>query len=166
MFHQVTILYTYYLLFFLFSRGLAHPLLLSLLLSTKSLAVEYGLGNEVSTQGDVYSYGIILLEMFTGKRPTDEMFSENMNLNEYVKKALPDEVEEIADPMLLEELQLHNAQASTSSRKGRLMECLVSVFQVGVSCSSEVPRQRMDMAGVAAELNSIRKMLGGREGPS
>ncbi|XVF83920.1 hypothetical protein PTKIN_Ptkin16aG0532800 [Pterospermum kingtungense] len=38
--------------------------------------LEYGLGSCVTTYGDVYSYGILLLEMFTGRRSTDEMFEE------------------------------------------------------------------------------------------
>ncbi|KAL7182433.1 hypothetical protein ACSBR1_041187 [Camellia fascicularis] len=40
------------------------------------VAPEYGMGDEVSTQGDMYSYGVLLLEMFTGKGPTSNMFTE------------------------------------------------------------------------------------------
>ncbi|KAA8538460.1 hypothetical protein F0562_027994 [Nyssa sinensis] len=61
------------------------------------------MGTEVSTSGDVYSYGILLLEMFTGKRPTDEMFSDGLNLHNYVKMALPERVEVIADPILIQQ---------------------------------------------------------------
>ncbi|KAA8539595.1 hypothetical protein F0562_026287 [Nyssa sinensis] len=66
-------------------------------------APEYGMGSEVSTSGDVYSYGILLLEMFTGKRPTDEMFSDGLSLHNYVKMALPERVEVIADPILIQQ---------------------------------------------------------------
>ncbi|CBI17888.3 unnamed protein product, partial [Vitis vinifera] len=38
------------------------------------IAPEYGLEGRVSTRGDIYSYGIMLLEMLTRKKPTDDMF--------------------------------------------------------------------------------------------
>ncbi|CAL5363838.1 unnamed protein product [Camellia sinensis] len=48
-------------------------------------APEYGMGSEVSAYGDIYSFGILLLEMLTGKRPTDEMFKDGLSLHSFVK---------------------------------------------------------------------------------
>ncbi|KAL6196129.1 hypothetical protein ACLB2K_031744 [Fragaria x ananassa] len=64
------------------------------------VAPEYGMGSEVSTYGDVYSFGILLLEIFTGKRPTDPMFSDSLNLRNFVKIALPEHVDEITNSLL------------------------------------------------------------------
>ena len=65
---------------------------------------EYGMGNEVSPYGDIYSYGILLLEMFTGKRPTDSIFQDNLNLHDFVKAALLEQIiDDIIDPILLRE---------------------------------------------------------------
>ncbi|XP_028102996.1 putative receptor-like protein kinase At3g47110 [Camellia sinensis] len=61
---------------------------------------EYAMGSKESTEGDVYSYGILLLEMFTGKRPTDDMFKDSLNLHNFVRLALPHQVADVADPML------------------------------------------------------------------
>jgi len=41
--------------------------LLFLIVNVKQNA-EYGTGSKISIEGDVYSYGIIILEMLTGKR--------------------------------------------------------------------------------------------------
>ena len=46
--------------------------------------VLYGYGGELSTQGDMYGYGVLLLKMFTGKIPTNNIFIDNISLHSYV----------------------------------------------------------------------------------
>ncbi|XVF83954.1 hypothetical protein PTKIN_Ptkin16aG0535900 [Pterospermum kingtungense] len=116
---------------------------------------EYGIGCTVTTYGDVNSYGIVLLEMFTGRRPTDEMFKENMNLHNFVKTALPNRVGDIADPTLLQE----SFKGETSQKNNRLLESLNSIFKIGVACSFELPTERMNMSNVVAHLCSIKDKL-------
>ncbi|KAM7462645.1 hypothetical protein LguiA_030766 [Lonicera macranthoides] len=65
------------------------------------IAPEYGLGGELSMNGDVYSYGILLLEMMTGRSLVDPMFNEGLNLHNFAKMALPDHVKEIVELKLL-----------------------------------------------------------------
>ena len=59
------------------------------------------MGGEASTEGDVYSYGVLVLEMFTGRMPIDDMFKDGLNLHNFVKMALPKRRAQFVDPMLL-----------------------------------------------------------------
>jgi serine/threonine protein kinase len=77
------------------------------------MITEYGLGNEVSILGDVYSYGILLLEMFTGKRPTDSELGEALSLHKFVQMALPERVIYILDRQLLSKYE--DGQGGTSN---------------------------------------------------
>ncbi|XP_025014368.2 probable LRR receptor-like serine/threonine-protein kinase At3g47570 [Ricinus communis] len=117
---------------------------------------EYGMGGQVSIFGDIYSYGILLLEMFTGKRPTNDMFKEGLNLHKFAKSALPDGVAEILDPVLLQE---SGEIDSRSIRTKKIMDCLISIVDIGVSCSAELPGDRVCTSDVALKLSSIRSKL-------
>jgi serine/threonine protein kinase len=122
------------------------------------------MGSKVSAYGDIYSYGILLLEIFTGKRPTDVMFGEGLNLHSFVKTALPEQVMQIVDPILLQirfngdAITNHNHDFS-SVRKTIILKCLISIFEIGISCSLELPQERINMGDVVAQLCSIRTKL-------
>ncbi|TYI85168.1 hypothetical protein E1A91_D05G420900v1 [Gossypium mustelinum] len=125
---------------------------------------EYGMGSELSTKGDVYSYGILLLEMFTGKRPTDERFKESLSLHNFVKSTLPEQITEIIDPTLLQQRDTRGTIANITRNRnilgnGRHLQCLVSILKIGLICSSESPSDRMDMNDVVTKLCSIRDKL-------
>ncbi|CAL9175598.1 receptor kinase-like protein Xa21 [Musa acuminata AAA Group] len=122
-------------------------------------APEYGMGNKVSTEGDVYSYGTLLLEMFTGKRPTDDGFKEGLNLGRYVEVALSKRVVDIIDPYLSlqgGDGEARHANPMANGLSTRAVECVASVLTVGVLCSKEAPKQRMHMEAVVRELHDIR----------
>ena len=119
---------------------------------------EYGLGSEVSTKGDVYSYGILLLEMITGKKPTNSMFEGGLNLHNYASMALLDGVKEVVDPKLLnnvdEVLGNHNG-----SLENKIKESLISMVKVGVACSMELPQERWDISKAISELHLVRDII-------
>ncbi|XP_050387029.1 putative receptor-like protein kinase At3g47110 [Argentina anserina] len=121
-------------------------------------APEYGMGSEVSTYGDVYSFGILLLEMFTAKRPTDDMFKDGLNLHSMCKMAHSEGVSNIADPILLQEIAatgINETPNQQNMRAGKLEEYLPLIFEIGIACSAESPRDRMSVSDAASKLRSI-----------
>ena len=126
---------------------------------------EYGMGNEVSTYGDVYSFGILLFEIFTGKRPTDKIFQESLNLHDFVKASLPKRIFDIVDPILLQKKEVGETRMNDiTGNEGpsgipKNQECLILILGIGVACSVEFSRERMNMSAVITELNSIRRKL-------
>ncbi|XP_078162093.1 receptor kinase-like protein Xa21 [Carex rostrata] len=113
---------------------------------------EYGMGGRPSIEGDVHSYGIVLLEMFTGISPTDERIRDGLSLQKHVEMAFPDQVMDIVDPKLFYETDgEHNLYAPENA-----YSCLVSVIQCGLLCSKESPKERISIKDVTEELSSAR----------
>ncbi|XP_027332115.1 brassinosteroid LRR receptor kinase [Abrus precatorius] len=64
---------------------------------------EYYQSFRCSTKGDVYSYGVVLLELLTGKRPTDSSDFGDNNLVGWVKQHAKTKISDVFDPELMKE---------------------------------------------------------------
>lgn len=120
-------------------------------------ATEYGAGNMASMDGDIYSYGILVLETVTGKRPTDSKFTQGLSLREFVELGLHGSVLDAVDTQLcLVEKELQTADSSSCKAK---LDGLISLLRLGVSCSHEVPSKRLPTGDIIKELREIKESL-------
>ncbi|KAL8241364.1 hypothetical protein R6Q59_014719 [Mikania micrantha] len=128
------------------------------------VAPEYGAGSEMTSSGDVYSFGILVLEVMTGKMPTDEIFKEGLSLHKCASMALQDNiVTDIIDVNMinvyLEEGEVVNEIREEANMKTIIEECVVSTVKIGVSCSMDSLTQRTNIKNVVHELQHIFNTL-------
>ena len=125
------------------------------------------MGNQVSTLGDIYSYGILLLEMFIGKRPTDEMFKNGMSIHQFTAMALPEHIMDYVDSSMFFEEDEEDVDYDVEEKQiieedfnvnvnSRIKDCLISVFQIGLLCSKTSPDERIPTNVVVNEMKAIR----------
>ncbi|XP_048446245.1 probable LRR receptor-like serine/threonine-protein kinase At3g47570 isoform X2 [Pyrus x bretschneideri] len=114
------------------------------------MAPEFGLEGIVSMRGDVYSFGIVLMETFTKRKPTDEMFVEEMNLRQWIANSLfPNAaIDEVVDADILG----MEEDGDFVSRR----DCLSSVMRLALACSAAFPEERINMKDVVVTLNKIK----------
>ncbi|KAF8695861.1 hypothetical protein HU200_036736 [Digitaria exilis] len=117
------------------------------------VAPEYGEGSSVSSAGDVYSLGILLLEMFTGRSPTNDMFRGSWDLHKFCEDALPRRILDIVDTTLW----LHTVIRDNTMRS-TIENCLLSVISLGISCSQKQPKERTPIQDAAIEMHAIRDL--------
>ncbi|GJR33622.1 kinase-like domain-containing protein, partial [Tanacetum coccineum] len=125
---------------------------------------EYGLGSEMTSIGDIYSFGILLLEVMTGNKPTDGIFNEGLSLHKFAYKALPDHVIDVIDNDAI-------VLQSTKDNAKKVEDCLAATIKIGVSCSVDSPPQRMKIEIAVIELKHIldlceRSLTNTQNGPS
>ncbi|KAK2632219.1 hypothetical protein EUGRSUZ_L01857 [Eucalyptus grandis] len=125
-------------------------------------APEYAMGSDISREGDVYSYGV-LLEMFTGFSPTNEMFKDNYSICNFVAAAVPERVLEITDDILLQERESCMSPGGPlyghCKTKDIIQESLATLYEIGLACSVVAPRERVSITEVAVQLRLIRNKL-------
>lgn len=111
------------------------------------LITENGCCLKVSPKADVYSYGIILLELITGKKPTDSMFDGASNLLSWVQSHFPNDIATMLDTVLTESPEIHGEA--------------FHVVRLALLCTKEHPDERPTMNDVLHLLEIIKpKQIG------
>ena len=118
------------------------------------------MGCEISTAGDIYSYGVILLEMITGKHPTNDMFKDGLNLHNFVEHAFPHNICEILDSSLIpfHEPASHDNEIENQTLNG-IQNCIKRMAQLGLMCSVDSLKDRPAIQDVYTEIIAIKEMF-------
>ncbi|KAJ1388710.1 Protein kinase domain [Sesbania bispinosa] len=104
---------------------------------------------KITEKCDVYGFGILVLEVVTGKRPVEYMEDDVVVLCDMVRGALEEgKVEQCVDGRLLGNFAAEEA---------------IPVIKLGLICASQVPSNRPDMAEVINILELIQCPSEGQE---
>lgn len=97
---------------------------------------------KVSQKADVYSFGVLLLELLTGKEPRKALDEEGIDLPSWVKSVVKERwAIEVFDPELL--------------RHQNSEEQMVQLLNLALSCASQHPDKRPSMNEITVQIKKI-----------
>ncbi|KAM7519028.1 hypothetical protein LguiB_017990 [Lonicera macranthoides] len=87
------------------------------------------------------------METFTRKKPTDEMFSDNLTIRNWVYEASLGSIVQAVDANLI-----GKEDEDFLAKK----ECVTSILHLALDCSTNIPIQRISMPDLMLRLNKIK----------
>ncbi|XP_049391680.1 receptor-like serine/threonine-protein kinase At1g78530 [Solanum stenotomum] len=126
------------------SKSMAHTETLGTL---GYIALEYGSEGIVSASGNVCGYGIMLMEVLTKRRPTDEeICNENLELRKWITQSFSGSMMDVTN-FFPEEEQIPS--------KSEIY--IASMIELALDCTKETPKTRISMKEVVKiRLNKIK----------
>ncbi|GKU89689.1 hypothetical protein SLEP1_g3795 [Rubroshorea leprosula] len=106
------------------------------------IAPEYGYRMKITEKSDVYSYGVVVLEVLTGKQPIDPTIPDGRHVVDWVRQKRGEI--EVLDPSLC-------------ARPESEIEEILQTLGVALLCVNSSPDDRPTMKDVAAMLSEIRQ---------
>lgn len=86
------------------------------------------------------------------------VFKDGLSLRKFAEMAFPENLMEIVDPQLLIQQNREtneNAHAATISTE-EMLRCLEPLIRMGLSCSMELPKERMAMDDALRTMHAVR----------
>ncbi|MQM12320.1 hypothetical protein Taro_045238 [Colocasia esculenta] len=106
---------------------------------------EYAYTLKVDQKSDIYSYGVVLMELLTGKRPIEPEFGEYQDIVGWVREKLGSRrgAEEVLDP-------------DVGGHCKHVQEEMVLVLRIAVLCTARSPKDRPSMRDVLTMLGEAK----------
>lgn len=108
---------------------------------TLNFSSDYATTSKATTKCDVYSYGVVLMELVTGKKPVEAEFGENKNIINWVSTNI--ETKEGA-------MEILDKQIS-----GMYREDMIQVIRLAIRCTARTPTPRPTMSEIVQFLSEI-----------
>lgn len=97
---------------------------------------------KITEKSDVYSYGVVVLEVLTGKQPVDPTIPDGLHVVDWVRRKRGNN-QEVLD-------------LSLRGRPATFVEEMLQALGVALLCVNPMPDERPTMKDVAAMLKEIR----------
>lgn len=109
------------------------------------ILTEYGYTLKVDEKSDIYSFGVVLLELLTGKKPLDPEFGESTDVVEWIRR-------KIRNNRALEEA----LDTSISGQCKHVQEEMLLVLRIAILCTAKNPKDRPSMRDVITMLGEAK----------
>lgn len=96
-------------------------------------------------KSDIYSYGVVLLELLTGKMPLDPSFGESIDIVEWIRRKVNKKgaTEGSLDPEIAGECK-------------HVQEEMILVLKIALLCTAKIPKERPSMRDIITMLGEAK----------